>query len=319
MARLSTRFSTADPDLLKRDLEGLVKDLEDRFTQVDRTTAKKLTSSRSVSNATSVQLLFGEVLRVSPSAATVAYLPRAKPADAGLQTALARVSGSSAVTVIPVNCTINGASSWSAPTNSGLVLFHFDGENWYTTGDRGTTELPIGIVLNFVVGTDPADLLGYGTWQVVGTGRVLIGQDASDADFDTLEETGGSKTHTHNHSHTHDHDHVHSGPEHNHTGGSHSHDLTLGLSAGYLWIESLPGGSAGSARIGYVTYTSTVSGPAYTLFATKSANVTTGNGGTGDTGSANPTATDGASTATTENNSAIPMKYYIVKRWKRTA
>ena len=35
-----------------------------------------------------------------------------------------------------------------------------------------------------------------GTWVVWGAGRVPVGVDASDADFDTVEETGGEKTHT---------------------------------------------------------------------------------------------------------------------------
>jgi hypothetical protein len=43
---------------------------------------------------------------------------------------------------------------------------------------------------------DPATLLGYGTWQAFGAGRVLVGLDAGDTDFDTTEETGGAKTHT---------------------------------------------------------------------------------------------------------------------------
>ena len=35
-----------------------------------------------------------------------------------------------------------------------------------------------------------------GTWVAWGAGRVPVGVDASDTDFDTVEETGGEKTHT---------------------------------------------------------------------------------------------------------------------------
>lgn len=53
---------------------------------------------------------------------------------------------------------------------------------------------PVGSVFLAVVSTNPATLLGYGTWQQIGAGRVLVGIDTGDADFDTVEETGGSKT-----------------------------------------------------------------------------------------------------------------------------
>lgn len=36
----------------------------------------------------------------------------------------------------------------------------------------------------------------YGTWVVYAAGKVLVGQDTSDTDFDTINETGGAKTHT---------------------------------------------------------------------------------------------------------------------------
>jgi len=52
----------------------------------------------------------------------------------------------------------------------------------------------VGAVFIAVVGTDPATLLGYGTWVAFGAGRVLVGRDAGDVDFDTAEETGGAKT-----------------------------------------------------------------------------------------------------------------------------
>jgi len=53
---------------------------------------------------------------------------------------------------------------------------------------------PVGsIYMNAGVATDPATLLGFGTWATFGAGKVLVGLDSGDVDFDTLEETGGSK------------------------------------------------------------------------------------------------------------------------------
>ena len=62
---------------------------------------------------------------------------------------------------------------------------------------------PVGsIYINAASTTNPSTLLGFGTWVEFGAGRVLVGQDAGDASFDVLEETGGSKdsivvSHTH--------------------------------------------------------------------------------------------------------------------------
>lgn len=56
---------------------------------------------------------------------------------------------------------------------------------------------PVGsIYINASVSTDPATLLGFGTWEQFGQGRVLVGQDSTQPEFDTLGETGGEKTHT---------------------------------------------------------------------------------------------------------------------------
>lgn len=71
---------------------------------------------------------------------------------------------------------------------------------------------PVGsIYTNAGVTTNPATLLGFGTWVAFGAGRVMIGLNGADALFDTLEETGGSKDATvvaHSHTATstsHDH------------------------------------------------------------------------------------------------------------------
>jgi hypothetical protein len=60
-------------------------------------------------------------------------------------------------------------------------------------GGESAEAFPVGAVFIAVVNTDPATLLGYGTWSAFGAGRVLIGRDAGDTDFDTAEETGGAK------------------------------------------------------------------------------------------------------------------------------
>src|SRR3990167_2871882 len=57
------------------------------------------------------------------------------------------------------------------------------------------TPLPIGFVFLSVVLDNPADLLGYGTWVALGAGRVLVGIDPADPDFDTVRKLSGAKTH----------------------------------------------------------------------------------------------------------------------------
>lgn len=78
---------------------------------------------------------------------------------------------------------------------------------------------PVGsIYTNATSSTNPGTLLGFGTWTAFGAGRVMVGLDASNALFDTAEETGGSAdaivvSHTHTatvtdpgHSHTYNYD-----------------------------------------------------------------------------------------------------------------
>ena len=70
-----------------------------------------------------------------------------------------------------------------------------------TIGSNTATTLqavyPVGsIYINAAVATNPGTLLGFGTWAAFGSGRVIVGLNSGDSDFDTVQETGGAKTHT---------------------------------------------------------------------------------------------------------------------------
>lgn len=45
--------------------------------------------------------------------------------------------------------------------------------------------------------TNPSTYLGFGTWVLWGQGRVPVGVDLDDQDFNEVEKIGGEKTHTH--------------------------------------------------------------------------------------------------------------------------
>jgi hypothetical protein len=54
---------------------------------------------------------------------------------------------------------------------------------------------PVGSIYTSVAGTNPSTFFG-GTWEAFGQGKVVVGLDSADTDFDTVENTGGAKTHT---------------------------------------------------------------------------------------------------------------------------
>lgn len=54
---------------------------------------------------------------------------------------------------------------------------------------------PIGSIYQSTEATNPATFMG-GVWERFGNGRVLVGVDEADADFNTANKTGGEKTHT---------------------------------------------------------------------------------------------------------------------------
>lgn len=94
-------------------------------------------------------------------------------------------------------------SVWAAITGQDLGIGATGNGDKYLADDMTWKALanpsqawPVGSVFLAVVSTNPATLLGYGTWSRIAEGRALVGVNEGDSDFDTPEKTGGAKTHT---------------------------------------------------------------------------------------------------------------------------
>jgi len=55
---------------------------------------------------------------------------------------------------------------------------------------------PVGGIYISTLSKNPSELLGFGTWEAFAAGRVLVGIDSTQTEFDVGGETGGAKTHT---------------------------------------------------------------------------------------------------------------------------
>lgn len=107
---------------------------------------------------------------------------------------------------------------------------------------QGGEAFPVGSVFLSVVSTNPGTLLGYGTWSAFGAGRMLVGVDAGDADFDAAEKTGGAKTHTLTSNEM---------PSHTHVQDAHTHSF---------FPRSATTGTVSSIVTGTLDTSSTISG-----------------------------------------------------------
>lgn len=158
---------------------------------------------------------------------------------------------------------------------------------------------PIGsIYTNATNATNPATLIGFGTWVAFGAGKVPVGIDAGDLDFDTAEETGGSKTHTLTTSQIPSHTHSVDPPSTTtSSNGSHSHQISGQIinGNGPTGTNSAAGTSGSNLRS--ISTTSTVGDHTHTVDI--------------------PSFTSGSSGSGGSHNNLQP--YIVVYMWKRTA
>lgn len=108
---------------------------------------------------------------------------------------------------------------------------------------------PVGCIYMSVNSTNPSTLFGFGTWAAWGSGRVPVGVNTSDSNFNAVEKTGGAASVTLT---------VNQMPSHNHTMGV--FNSTSGISENGqtgLWIS---GGGETATTFGESTPSSDVGG-----------------------------------------------------------
>ncbi len=165
---------------------------------------------------------------------------------------------------------------------------------------------PVGSVyINAAVNTNPATLLGFGTWATVGDGKVLVNQDTADTDFDVLGETGGSKSSVASHTHTYSGNTAGESANHTHTfgtntAGNHSHSFTVG------------GGSSGPRSA------VSVDTNAEYAYGTSEAGSHSHSGTTDGMSNSHTHSFSGTTVSTGTSNGNL-QPYVVVKMWKRTA
>lgn len=142
--------------------------------------------------------------------------------------------------------------------------------------------------------TNPATLLGFGTWVEIGSGKVLVGQDTGDALFDTLGETGGSKNAI--------------VVEHNHTATSTSTSTSSVTDPGHAHTQLTAGG-----------YSFATGGDQNQAWAGGTRSVNTGSSTTGISVSTSTTTTTTVANAGSSGTNANIQPYIVVKMWTRTA
>ena len=75
---------------------------------------------------------------------------------------------------------------------------------------------PVDSIYISTAATNPAVLFGFGTWTAFGDGRVPVGYNGGDSDFNAVEKTGGAKNHILTAAEM---------PSHTHTQNAHSHTV----------------------------------------------------------------------------------------------
>jgi hypothetical protein len=172
---------------------------------------------------------------------------------------------------------------------------------------------PVGSILMSTSNANPATYMGFGTWVQWGSGRVPVGVDSAQSEFNSAEKTGGTKTVDLSHSHT-----VNS---HSHSSPAHSHPLSsgwakIGRCANYPeGIAYKTGAGAGSTTYDRAqTNGGGIAGGSFAATDTAALGGNTSSTSPGITGSASP-----GTNSQLSGSQSILQPYITCYMWKRTA
>jgi len=115
---------------------------------------------------------------------------------------------------------------------------------------------PVGSIFLSVVNTSPGDLLGVGTWVAFGEGRMPVGFNASDTDYNAAEKIGGAKTVTLTEAQIPSHTHTQN--SHNHTQNSFAPRIINSGTAGTVGVQGASAASNANASNSATTATNQV-------------------------------------------------------------
>ena len=104
-------------------------------------------------------------------------------------------------TVTSVAIKMNGADKGTI-TGSGTIDLGTVLTSWDDVGSEAVISIigkalyPVGAIYMSTANVNPSTFIAGTTWVAWGSGKVPVGVDTSDTSFDTVEKTGGEKTHT---------------------------------------------------------------------------------------------------------------------------
>lgn len=119
---------------------------------------------------------------------------------------------------------------------------------------------PVGSIYMSVNNTNPSTIFG-GTWVAWGSGKVPVGVNTSETEFNTVEKTGGEKTHELTTNEMPEHSHSYVGSGHRHDISGHTHSFTgytdNAGNSGSIWNIAAQSNSSGVDASGIAQKSST--------------------------------------------------------------